>query len=77
MAQKKFTVSELIAHHQLNKAHLAKQMGMPVSTFKNKVYESLPAYHFTDEEFHRLLQILKQLSVDIANVNKVNTSAIL
>lgn len=66
--KKQLTLSELIAHHRLNKVHLAEKMGMPVGTFKNKVLDSLPAYHLSAAEELKLVSILEELARDIKSV---------
>lgn len=70
MAPKKLTASQIIMTHRLNKEHLARRMGMPIGTFKNKVYDTLPMYHFTAEEEKRLLAILNEMAADIKNAKQ-------
>lgn len=41
---------------------------MPVGTFKNKMNENQSAYRFTDAEHEQLLQILRELAMDIEQV---------
>jgi hypothetical protein len=44
-------------------------MGMPESTFKNKLNDSQTAYKFTDAEYDRLLDVLRELATDIETVS--------
>lgn len=59
------TVSELIATWNLNRPILASKMGMNVTTFKNKINPSLPAYRLTESEEQKLYEVLRELAADI------------
>lgn len=62
------TLPEIIEKHKLNKAHLARLMGMPQGTFKNKVLKNVQPYYLTTEESERLLAILKEFCNDLGTV---------
>jgi hypothetical protein len=64
-AKKKQTYQTLISDWNLNRPILASKMPMPVSTFKNKLSDTQTAYHFTEAQEQKLLEILKELSTDI------------
>lgn len=67
-SKKQMTVSQLITQHKLNKPHIAALIGMPIGTFKNKLYENLPAWHFTKDEEKKIIEVLKTLAADIDNI---------
>lgn len=59
------TLSEIIEKHSLNKAHMASQIGMPYSTFKNKISEKQTLYKFTNEEELKLRIVLRDMAHEI------------
>lgn len=65
---KTYSLPEIIEKHKLNKAHLARLMGMPVGTFKNKVLKNVAAYRLTTQESVKLLGILKEFCKDLGKV---------
>jgi len=63
------TIPELIKKWKINMPILAKEMGMPLGTFKNKI-GSTDKYNFTDKEKTKLLKALKDLGADIKQLKK-------
>ena len=58
-------IYNLISYWRLNKVVLAEKMGMPVSTFKNKLYPTQKQYSFTEQEKKKLIEVLQSLRTDI------------
>lgn len=60
-------ILDIITKWKLNKVVLAAKMGMPTTTFKNKLNPNQTAYRLTGEETERLIDVLKELGADIKN----------
>ncbi len=55
----------LIKDWDLSYTMLARRMGMPKSTFSNKINPMQPVYRFSEAEEKQLAEILYQLAEDI------------
>lgn len=56
---------------KLNRALLASKMDMPKGTFNNKL-NPLHASQFSDAEHIKLIDVIRQMSIDIDNVTGID-----
>lgn len=69
MQEGKETLVELIKRRKLNTSQLSRDIGMHPKTFANKLSGRLGSF-FTDDEFNRIVSILKVWGEDISNFVK-------
>jgi hypothetical protein len=58
------TLSSFIKTYGINRSLLARSIGMPVGTFKNKLSSTLPQYRFSPLEYSMLIVELRKMVVD-------------
>lgn len=61
-------IQNIIGTWKLNKVVLASKMGMPTTTFKNKLNPKQPAYNLTETEVEKLTGVLRELLQDLETV---------
>lgn len=61
---KPLSLCDYISLHGINKSHLARTIGMSVSTFKNKLSGNLPQYCFSLLEYELIIAQLRVMVVD-------------
>ena len=50
---------------KISQPAIAKSIGMPVTTFKNKLNPKLPQYSFTEEERLRVIIVIRAFARDL------------
>lgn len=61
------TLHQLVKKYCLNQQYLARQMGMPWSTFKNKLNDADDTYRFTPGEHDKLAAMIWVMTVEMAS----------
>jgi DNA-binding NtrC family response regulator len=61
-------IKQLISDWRLNKTELAERIGMNPKTFRNKLNPNLDQYHFTEGEQKRIVDVFRELEMDISSL---------
>lgn len=61
---------ELLKRHGISQTIIASTIGMNLSVFKAKMYQTKPSYFFTDAEHIAILEALNIISIDIKKIIK-------
>lgn len=65
---KKITMHELIIKWKISQQNIAREIGMPESTFKNKINPNQTAYDFTEKELSKIVATLTKMRNDIDKI---------
>lgn len=63
-------IKEFIKDWGISIPRIASKIGMPLSTFKNKLYQTQKSYFFTDEEYVFILEAVCRLENDCRKLTR-------